>query len=375
MKILADIALPNASEVFSQYGEVILKEGRKIAKEDLKDIDVLIIRSVTLVNEELLTFANKLKYVGTATAGMDHMDLGLLKQRNIAFDNAPGSNCVSVGDYILSVLLVLAVRYNVNLQGKSIGVVGCGNTGSQVCKKAQALGMKVVKNDPPRFRNCDKSCDASLDDALNCDFVTFHVPLEKKGEDATYHLLNRERLLNLKKGTFVINASRGAVCDNQALYEVLKERPDLKVWCDVFEGEPAISVRELLPLLQGTTAHIAGYSYESKRRAAVMLADSLSKKLSLNAPKPYKMPTPEILELNFGKVSKLDFNLICRLVFSVYDVRFDSYLFKNTCVDAKSFDALRVNYRERREMSSLTLVNVPNEYKETLKLFGFSIKE
>lgn len=374
MRILADAALPNAKEVFSQYGEVLLKAGRQIVSDDLEGIDALIIRSVTKVNEQLLAKADKLRFVGTATAGTDHIDTELLKQRHIAFDNAPGSNCESVGDYVLSVLLVLAQRYSIDFNGKSIGVVGCGYTGSQVCQKAQALGLRVVKNDPPRFRNGDKSCNASLEEALACDFVSFHVPLQKEGIDKTYHMLNKERLSSLKAGTFVINASRGAVVDNQALYEVLASGANLKVWCDVFEGEPEIQVRELLPYLQGATAHIAGYSYESKRRASVMLADSLAKALNLPEPLPYKMPTAELSSLKIGKINLLDLNLISRLVFSVYDVRSDAYLFKNNCSDGKSFDKLRVNYRERRELSSLLLRNVPKEHAKTFKDLGFSVE-
>ena len=129
-----------------------------------------------------------------------------------------------------------------------------------------------------------------------------------------------------------------------------------------------------MPYLQGATAHIAGYSYESKRRASVMLADSLAKALNLPELLPYKMPTAELSSLKIGKINLLDLNLISRLVFSVYDVRSDAYLFKNNCSDGKSFDKLRVNYRERRELSSLLLRNVPKEYAKTFKDLGFSVE-
>ena len=144
MKILVDSAMPNALEVFSPYGEVVLKPGRDIVGEDLKDIDALMIRSVTKVDEKLLAGASKLKFIGTATAGCDHVDEGLLKQLKIGFASAPGANKESVGDYILSVLLVFAQRYDLKLDGMSIGVVGCGNTGSEVIKKAEALNVDMV---------------------------------------------------------------------------------------------------------------------------------------------------------------------------------------------------------------------------------------
>ena len=373
MKFLCDIALPNSVEVFSQYGEVALKNGRQINADDLVDVDVLIIRSITKVNEDLLSKANKLKFVGTATAGMDHMDTALLDKKGIAYSNAQGSNCESVGDYILSVLLVLAEKYNLSFEGKSIGIVGCGFVGSQVYNKAKALGLTIVKNDPPRFKTGDKTCNATLDEALACDIVTLHVPLIKDGEYKTLHLIDEQKLLKLKPNAIFINASRGNVVDNEALSEFLEKRPDVKVWLDVFEGEPQINCKKLLSQVDGATAHIAGYSYESKRRANVMLANTLAHVLKLEEPKAYQMPKPEIESTSLGKVENLDLDLIRRLVFSVYDVRRDSLMFKNCFKDAKSFDAMRSNYRERRELSSLHLLNVEDKFKEQLSLLGFSV--
>ena len=373
MKFLCDIALPNSVEVFSQYGEVALKNGRQINAGDLVDVDVLIIRSITKVNEDLLSKANKLKFVGTATAGMDHIDTALLDKKGIAYSNAQGSNCESVGDYILSVLLVLAEKYNLSFEGKSIGIVGCGFVGSQVYNKAKALGLTIVKNDPPRFKAGDKTCNATLDEALACDIVTLHVPLIKDGEYKTLHLIDEQKLLKLKPNAIFINASRGNVVDNEALSVFLEKRPDVKVWLDVFEGEPQINCKKLLSQVDGATAHIAGYSYESKRRANVMLANTLAHVLKLEDPKAYQMPKPEIESTTLGKVENLDLDLIRRLVFSVYDVRRDSLMFKNCFKDAKSFDAMRSNYRERRELSSLHLLNVEDKFKEQLSLLGFSV--
>ncbi|MCI5576423.1 MAG: 4-phosphoerythronate dehydrogenase [Succinivibrio sp.] len=373
MKILCDIALPNSVEVFSQYGEVALKNGRQINADDLVDVDVLIIRSITKVNEDLLSKANKLKFVGTATAGMDHIDTALLDKKGIAYSNAQGSNCESVGDYILSVLLVLAEKYSISFEGKSIGIVGCGFVGSQVYNKAKALGLTIVKNDPPRFKAGDKTCSATLDEALACDIVTLHVPLIQDGEYKTLHLIDEQNLLKLKPNAIFINASRGNVVDNEALSEFLEKRSDIKVWLDVFEGEPEINCKKLLSQVDGATAHIAGYSYESKRRANVMLAFTLAKVLKLEEPKAYVMPKPEIESTTLGKVENLDLDLIRRLVFSVYDVRRDSLMFKNCFKNAKSFDAMRSNYRERRELSSLHLLNVEDKFKEQLSLLGFSV--
>lgn len=374
MKILCDIALPNSEEIFTQYGQVVLKKGREINSDDLVDVDVLIIRSITKVNEELLSKANKLKFVGTATAGMDHMDTALLDKLGIKYSNAEGSNCESVGDYILSVLLVLAQKYDFSFEGRTIGIIGCGHVGTQVENKAKALNLSIKKCDPPKFDNGDLSCNSTLEEALACDIVTLHVPMNKDGKYKTKYMVSLEQLQKLKTNCVFINASRGGVVNNNDLAEVLKIRKDLKVWLDVFEGEPSIDNHKLLSLVDGATAHIAGYSYESKRRANVMLADTMSKLLNLKEPAVYTMPVPEVVSMEIGEIENLDLDLISRLVFSVYDVRRDSNKFKANFTDGKSFDAMRQSYRERRELSSLSLLNVPQQFKETLSLLGFRVK-
>ncbi|MGN1282050.1 MAG: 4-phosphoerythronate dehydrogenase [Succinivibrio sp.] len=374
MKILCDKALPNSLEVFSPFGEVVLKNGREISALDVQDADVMIIRSVTKVDEGLLRHAKKLKYVGTATAGTDHLDTKLLDRMGIKYASAPGSNAQSVGDYVLSVLLVLAQRYSLCFEGKSVGIIGCGHVGSYVEAKARALKLKVVKCDPPRFSAGDRTCNASLEDALQCDIVTLHVPLLKNSDNCTYHMIDKDRLMSLKKGAVLINASRGAVVDNTALHDVLKKRHDLKVWLDVFEGEPEIEEKDLLSLVEGATPHIAGYSFESKRRASVMLAEDMSSTLSLNKKVSYTMPVPEICTVSLGDVKSLDYDLISRLVFSVYDVRRDSHAFKNSFTGAKSFDLMRQNYRERRELCSVEIINTRKEIATILSDLGFTVK-
>lgn len=373
MRILADEALPNAPEVFSVFGRVELKAGRQINADDVSDADALIIRSVTRVDANLLSKARCLKFVGTATAGFDHVDLQLLKERGIAFATAPGSNCISVGDYLLSALLVLSQRYGIELKNKTLGIVGCGHTGTQVMKKAQALGMHTILRDPPLLERGHPECGASLEEILACDFVSLHVPLEKSGPLKTYHLIGRDELAAMHDGAFLINASRGSVVDNQALLEVLKSGR-LHAWLDVFEGEPEISVKELLPLLDGATAHIAGYSFESKRRAAFMLGQEFGRVVHLPPQEIFQMPPPEIESITLGAVKELDLDLIRRLVFSVYDVRRDCALFRQYFTGAKSFDLLRRNYRERRELSSVTIKGASRECAGVLKTLGFSLQ-
>ena len=377
MKVLVDRAMPKALDVFASLGTVIVKDGRDITSDDLIDIDALFIRSVTKVDDNLLKKANKLKFVGTATAGCDHVDVDLLNKKGIFFTNAPGSNKESVGDYILSVLLTLAQKYNLTLKGMSLGIVGCGHTGQQVLNKAKALGMHLVLRDPPLFDRGLKEYGASLDEILACDFVTLHVPLNKEDPYKTFHLIDEKALLKMHKNAFLINASRGPVVDNKALFKKMQESDNtLRVWLDVYEGEPEIDVKELLPYLEGCTAHIAGYSYESKRRASFMLKKSFESMMGLFSKEIFTPDRSEILAIELADDIVLDQNLISRLVFSIYDVNYDSYLFKNTFTGKKSFDGMRKNYRERHELSYVQLKgNGASKNKEVLLGLGFSISD
>lgn len=373
LNILVDKALVNADKIFSVFGQVTLKEGRSIQASDLKDIDALIIRSVTKVNKDLLSMSNKLKFVGTATAGFDHIDINLLKEYGIAFSSAPGSNKESVGDYVLSTLLYASMRHNLDFTNKSIGVIGCGNTGSQVCTKAQALGLKLVKCDPIRKKDGDISCDASFLQAISCDIVSLHVPLIKQGEYKTYHMLNETNFNYLKDDVLLINASRGDVIDNVAFCNYLKKHDSIKAYFDVFEGEPQILCHELLSYLQGASAHIAGYSYESKIRASYMLAKELAKVLALSYDQEFKYEDLELTSLNLADDYILDLNLIRRLVNLVYNVQEDHYKFKHYFKDKESFDALRKNYRQRHELQTLVLNNVRASDVAIFKALGFSV--
>lgn len=148
MKILIDENMPYAYELFSQLGEVIAKPGRSLTPADLVDIDALMIRSVTKVNRELLTQANKLKFVGTATAGDDHVDQALLAEKGITFTAAPGCNKVGVAEYVISSLMVLGQQHGFSIFDKTIGIIGAGNVGTYLAQCLDALGIRYLLNDP-----------------------------------------------------------------------------------------------------------------------------------------------------------------------------------------------------------------------------------
>jgi erythronate-4-phosphate dehydrogenase len=374
MKILADANMPLAQKLFNQFGEVILKQGRQICAEDLVDIDALMVRSITKVNNELLAKANKLKFVGTATAGFDHIDTSLLAKKNIAFSNAQGCNKISVGEYVLSALLFWQHKYNLDFSKMSIGVIGAGCTGSEVIKRAKALKLDVKICDPLLKDTLDPkySSYVNLNDALSADIITFHVPLERGGKYPTYHLLNAELLNSFSGEKFIINASRGEVIDDYALTQTLKQHDYLHLIKDVWEGEPNISNPELIKLADIATPHIAGYAYEGKCRGTFMLYEKLCN-LFGQTPIAFNslLKKADVCEITIN--SSINDDLLRRLVNIVYDVRRDNDIFKRCYSDGTSFDNMRKNYLERRELASLTIHNATIEDQQKLIELGFNI--
>lgn len=354
MKIIVDENISFAEEAFSGLGEVILSHGRKITNEMLKDADALIVRSITNVNEELLK-GTEVKFVGTATIGTDHIDLNYLKGNNIAFSSAAGCNSHAVKEYVFTSITYLCNKYGLSLESKSMGIIGIGNIGSKNVKVAEKLGLKVCKNDPPLQRLSGSNEYCSLEEALQCDIITFHVPLNKGGIDNTVHLLNESNLDLMKPGTILINSSRGPVVDNTALKERLESHKDLFVVLDVWEKEPDFDT-ELLELIELGSPHIAGYSLEGKVNGTTMVYDALCKHLNIEPAWRPTMPPVENNCLLFNPEDNFDKQLY-DIFNQVYAVNEDDELMRKTLHEevgdvGKYFDSLRKNYRLRRELNN-----------------------
>ncbi len=267
MKIVVDENIAYAKHFFSGFGELVLLPGRSIAPQDVRDADVLLVRSVTNVNRDLLA-GSSVKFVGSCTIGTDHVDLEYLKQAGIHFAFAPGCNAQAVVEYVLAALAGLQV----DLQSALVGVVGCGNVGGRLLRYLHKLGVNAVGNDPFLFDTDFPLVD--FDTVLQCDVICLHTPLTKTGEHPTHHLFNAERINQLKVGTVLLNAGRGAVIDNAALLQRLEQQQDLQVALDVWENEPKIN-GDLLAQVAIGTPHIAGYSAEGKLRGTEMVYEAL----------------------------------------------------------------------------------------------------
>jgi len=271
MKIIADGNIPFVEEAFAEFGEVTVVPGRSISRDMLLDASILLVRSITAVDRALLNDTS-IKFVATATIGVDHIDIPYLTSNSIGFASAPGSNAQSVAEYIGTALAHLSHTLGFELDQKVLGIIGVGNVGSRVVKVAQALGMTCLLNDPPKQRVAHDGGYVSLDEVLEkSDIVTLHVPLIESGVDKTAHMVNDDFINKMKPGAILINSSRGKVVDEQAVHNNRAKLNALVL--DVWAHEPSISC-ETLDLATIATPHIAGYSFDGKVRGTEMIYEA-----------------------------------------------------------------------------------------------------
>jgi len=377
MKLIVDENIPQGKEAFGKFGDIILSGGRTITNEMLRDADILIVRSITQVNEKLLK-NTKVKFVGTATIGTDHVDKDYLEKKNIFFADAAGCNAFSVAEYVICAVNQYLKRVKKSYPDVTIGVIGYGNVGSKVVRFAKSLGMKVLINDPPLERKTKENIFCSLDKALDADIVTLHVPLNKTGIDKTYYLINETNINKIKSGSILINSSRGPVVKNEILLKRLKENADLFTVLDVWEGEPDLNY-ELLNLVNIGTPHIAGYSYEGKINGTKIIYYKLCEFLNL---KPEWQPYYPIIEKNTFSFNPShsfedEFYLLTK---NIYDITGDSDKLKESLkmegnYRPKYFDELRKKYHTRREFNNynVEIIQPDDRTKEILGNLRFNL--
>ena len=377
MKIVVDENIPYGREAFESLGEVVTLPGRAIAPEHVRDAELLMVRSITKVNGDLLK-GSKIRFVATAPIGEDHIDKGWLSDRGIRFSSAPGCNANSVGDYVVAALLELAAAHELTLNTMSLGIVGCGNVGRRVLHKATALGLRCVVNDPPLARSTCEPFYRSLDQALACDIVTVHVPLTKAGLDPTYHLINEAFVRAMTPGAILFNTARGGVNDTAAVKAALQDGHLRAAVLDVWEGEPRVDP-ELLEMAFLASPHIAGYSFDGKVNGTRQIYEASCRFLGVPPtwdPSPL-LPAPEC---PFLALDGADPNALHAAVRAVYPIREDDARMRKTLDLPEAergayFDRLRKEYPRRREYHNTEVRVTPkNEHLEnSLRGIGFRV--
>lgn len=371
MKIVADEHLALIPELFGNLGTVNTLPGRAIGNRDLHDAEVLLVRSVTRVDREMLA-NTPVKFVGSATIGTDHVELEYLRQQGIVFSNAPGCNAQGVVDYVIAALCTVEPDW----LNRTVAIVGCGNVGGRLYRCLRRLGVRCLCYDP--FLDPAAQPDlVAFDDLFEADIVCLHTPLTVAGPHPTLHLFNRARLERLRPGTVLLNAGRGAVIDNLALRRLLASGADLRVVLDVWEPEPDIDLQLLASVTLGT-AHIAGYSFEGKTNGSRMVAEALCHWLGRPMPALPALPSAGTIKLTAGQG-------LADAVLTAYEIAADHrQMLQVLEVDREEcsgqppgpaanrqavsridigdhFDDLRKLYHQRREYSSFEVRSVNGE--------------
>lgn len=354
MKVICDSDIPFLKGALEPYFEVSYVRGCDIDRDMVKDADALVIRTRTRCDSRLLE-GSKVRFIATATIGYDHIDAAWCESNGIKWTNAPGCNSWSVQQYVGSLLVTLSRHMSFSFRDKTIGIVGVGNVGSKVARLAALLGFKVLLCDPPRARREGTNAFVTLDEIIDrSDIITLHVPLIRDGEDATYHLFDKNRLSSLSRNQILINTSRGEVVDNAALKEVLLQKSICTAALDVWENEPRID-RELMNLLFIGTPHIAGYSVDGKATGTTMSVQAIGKFFDQpcrNWEVPEVPQSTQPSEFSIDATGKTPQEVLADAILYTYNVRNDDTALKT---DISSFEKLRSNYPVRREFPAFSV--------------------
>lgn len=346
LRIVADENIQLTPALQQLAASLVRLPGRSIQRLDLLDADVLLVRSVTPVDRSLLQ-GTPVSFVGSATAGVDHIDCEHLSAEGIGFCASPGSNANAVVEYVMSVITRCGGLANL-IAGDSAGIIGYGHIGQRLASLLQTLGADVWVWDPW----CDvpeNMRSPSLSHALSQSTVSLHASLHSHAPWPSRAMIDIPAFTAGALPKLFINAARGELVAARALDHLLGN--GVQVALDVWPDEPAIAAPLLTQVACGTP-HIAGYSYEAKAAATDALAAAIAARWSLSIPSAAVRPeNAETLELT---VQGKDLAGCLGALFSAaYDPITD---YERLClqghggVSGDKFDQLRRDYPLRREL-------------------------
>lgn len=373
LRIIADEKILQVSEAFSTIGSVVVKSGNEITPSDTANADVLVTRTTTKVSKQLLQ-NSAIKFVATATAGTDHIDLDYLSDNGIGFTSAPGCNSVAVGEFVINALLRLAAKKSIDLSGKTLGIIGAGNAGSALKRKASCLGFHCLLNDPPLFEQTNRTDLIPLDELIALsDIISLHVPLTDRGFHPTYHLIDHKRLEAMKPNSILINSSRGGVINEIDLKNNRNKFDGIIL--DVWEGEPDIN-SESLKIADIATPHIAGYSLDGKFKATEIVYRETCSHFELTP--TWKSPRQCKEELSVIDLESKTLSLE-QVLMRTYNIFEDDKSLREVSTAADPinyFRSLRGSYNFRQEFSHFQITNfsgLPEATIDSLKCLGFNL--
>ncbi len=351
LHIIADANIWGATHAFSHLKgyKVLLEvlEHKDITSVSVKNADILLVRSLTRVNKTLLE-GSRVRFVGTATIGDDHIDKAYLDQQQIMFSSAAGSSTESVVEYMLAALFRLQQLQHIDLQQATMGIIGVGRIGSLLDKACRKSDIRTLRNDPPRAVNEGETGFHSLDTLLEqADILTLHTPLTDKGAHQTRHLIGQAQLEQFQ-GKGIINAGRGPCLDNAALLHWLDQDKEHFAVLDCWEHEPTISLGLAQhPQVMIASPHIAGHSLDGKAANTKFVYDDLCEFLDIEPSWDIEAELPAI---DASRIPPgLDKQTLSQLLYPIAE---DSRQMKEAAVDNQQlagwFSTYRRNYPVRR---------------------------
>ncbi len=366
VKIVCAESVLFGREAFQTLGDVLVVPDTEIRAFHLRDADALIVRSKTRVTAEMLQ-GGDVGFVGTATAGFDHLDTIFMDESDIAWGSAPGCNADSVAEYVATALLCLAHRHGLLPDKMTLGVIGVGQTGSRVARRAEAIGLNVLLNDPPLQVATGDPGYLDLDEVLaRSDAITLHVPLTRTGPYATQRMANCHFFARLKAGSLFVNASRGEVLDEEDLLFALDHGAVSHAVLDVWSCEPRFS-KKLLDRADLGTPHIAGWSYEGRLNGTLQVYREACHFFEVDpAWAPDEGAMPPAPEVKVDARGKSDEEVLWQMARAVYDIEADDRALRAGAAEdeearGRHFATLREHYAPRREFpaAKVSLSNAP----------------
>ena len=369
MKLVADDKIPflqGIPELFAD--EVDYVPSRAFTHEQVKDADILMIRTPNKCTQELLQ-DTQVRFIASTTIGFDHIDIEYCREAGIKWVNSPGCNAISVAQYMLTTLIELSRIKHFSLKDKLLGIVGVGNVGKEVERVYKAYGLSYLKCDPPRAEKEQSDEFVSLQEiADRCDIISFHVPLTKQGKYATYHLCDTSFFCSLRKKPYFINVARGSVHDTQALLQAKRNGLIEEIIIDCWENEPDID-RELLAEALIATPHLAGFSADGKANGTRMCLEAISKEYSIHIPDLATRTQPSapqnpVIDMNLFCSNRIDEAILTTFSPIKEDKRLREH--------PDRFEYLRTHYDNPREFSAYQVINANEEEQGVLEGLGFS---
>lgn len=286
LKWVIDDVIPHTAALRALMGDVSILAGRDITASAIADADILLVRSITPVDEQLLS-GSPVQFVGTATAGIDHFDVEAIERLGVAWSAAPGSNAVSVVEYVLCALATSGWFERV-VSGCPVGLIGLGQVGERLARRLTQLGCQVLAYDPLLVDWPSGIRRAELDEVIRQPVISLHASLHDQGAYASRGMLDADRaeqmiaaLSERDDGGLLINAGRGDLMTLEALTRLV-DSPWVVI-LDTWPGEPSLDT-DLLSRCDWVTPHIAGHSLKARENGSDLLALAIARWAGVEAP-------------------------------------------------------------------------------------------